>query len=181
MKRLLHTGGRVRSLSNVGIRRLARSGSQNRLWETRTRGRRLLYVGFAMGAFAVAPTAAGAASRFTITPSHPSSSSTITIAFKVPRELPRGRHWILSLSNVGVRPGQPCATFVEKNFRTRGRKGQILKASFYPQLDIIDNHPTAWCSGGVASSWGVFAASDTRNDLFVTHYHVVALRSFTIS
>jgi hypothetical protein len=131
--------------------------------------------------FAVAPTAAGAASRFTITPSQPSSSSTITIAFKVPRQLPQGRHWVLSLSNLGVRPGQPCATFVEKSLNTRGRTGRVLKATFYPQQDILDTNPTGWCTGGAASSWGVFAASDTRNDLTAKQYRVVAAKYFTIS
>jgi hypothetical protein len=95
--------------------------------------------------------------------------------------LPQGRHWILSIGDL-LTPGQPCAIYDQKSFNTRGRKGQILKATFYPQQDILDNHPTTWCTGSTAaSSWGVFAASDTRNDQTAKHYHMVTLRFFTIS
>jgi hypothetical protein len=132
-----------------------------------------------VGAFALAPAAAGAASRFTITPPHPTSSGPITVTFKVPRELPIGRHWILSIGDLVV-PGKPCATYDEKDFRTRGRKGQVLKATFYPQQDIIDTNPTRWCTGGFAgSSWSAAAGSAARNGM---QFHVVALgRDFTIS
>jgi hypothetical protein len=94
--------------------------------------------------------------------------------------LPKGRHWILLMTD-GLRVGQPCATFGLKSFNTRGRNGQVLRATFYPQQDILDANPTAWCTGGTASSWFVSAASDTRNDQTAKHFHIVAGRLFTIA
>jgi len=62
-----------------------------------------------------------------------------------------------------------------------GKKGEVLKATFRPQDDVIDMHPTAWCTASAgASSYGVFAASDTPNG---GHFHILVsrFRFFTIS
>jgi hypothetical protein len=146
-----------------------------------TRGRRLLCIGFTVGMLAVPPALASARSRFAITPPQPSANSTITVSFKIPRRLPKGRHWILSIEDF-LRTGQSCATFDTRDFATRGRRGQILKATFTPRQDFLDKNPTAWCTGStLASGWAAFAESDTIYDLTRKYFHVVGIRPFTIA
>lgn len=148
------------------------------LSDWRTRVRRVVYVGLTMAAVAVSPAVAAAAPRFTVNPSQPTAASTITVTFKVPKKLPKRRHWILLITDA-LSPPQPCATFDAKDFGTRGRKGQILKATFQPGQDILDTNPTAWCTGTTdTSSWGVFAASATKRE---KGFHIVAHTLFTIS
>lgn len=133
-------------------------------------------VGLAIVAMALVPAIADAASRFTIKPPQPTSTSAIVVTFKVPKELPTGQQWVLGITD-GLSSPQSCATIDLKFFRTRGRKGQILKATFRPEQDILDTNPTAWCTGQGASTWGVIALSATRQGKPV---RPVARRYFTI-
>jgi hypothetical protein len=125
----------------------------------------------------ITPMGASARSRFTITPPQPSASSTITVSYSVPGRLPKGHHWVLSMTD-RLPLGQSCAVIVTKAFSTRGRRGQILTATFTPQQDVLDNNPTNWCTGqqNGASSWAAFAASATTPK----HYHTVGFSFFTI-
>ena len=66
-------------------------------------------VGLAIVAVALVPATAEAASRFTILPPQPSSTSTITVIFKVPNELPKGQHWAIGITD-GLQSPQSCAT-----------------------------------------------------------------------
>lgn len=135
-------------------------------------------VGLAFVTVALGPAVADAASpsRFTIKPPQPSSTSAITVTFKVPKELPKGQRWMLGITD-GLSSPQSCATIDLWSFSTRGRKGQILKAMFRPEQDILDTNPTAWCTGQGASTWGVIAFSATRQGKPV---QAVAHRFFTI-
>lgn len=129
------------------------------------------------GASVAAPAIADAASQFTIMPLQPNSTSAITVTFKVPKKLPKGQHWILAISDP-LSPPQSCASYDQKDFSTRGTKGQILKATFRPEQDILDTNPTAWCTGSPAASrWAVAAISAVRRD---KEARVVAHRLFTI-
>ena len=146
----------------------------------RTRAAGLTFIGVSTGLLLITSAAAGGTSPFTIRPSHPTSHSTITITFKVPKKLPKGRHWLLGMGDHLATP-QTCASFEELEFDTRGKKGEVLKATFRPQDDVVDTHPTAWCTGSAgASSYGVFAASHTPNG---GHFHILVsrFRLFTIS
>lgn len=134
-------------------------------------------VGLAIAVVALAPAVADAASRFTIKPPQPSSTSAIAVTFKVPKELPKGQQWTLGITD-GLSSPQSCATIDLKFFGTRGRKGQILKATFRPEQDILDTNPTAWCTGSQGgSTWAVIAASTTRQGKPVRAF---AHRYFTI-
>lgn len=133
-------------------------------------------VGLAIVAMALVPAIADAASRLTIKPSQPSPTSTIIVTFKVPKELPKGQVWMLGMTD-GVSSPQSCATIDVWSFLTRGRKGQILTAGLWPQQDILDTNPTAWCTGQGASTWGMIAYSATRQG---KPLRVVARRYFTI-
>lgn len=65
-------------------------------------------VGLAIVAVALAPAIADAASRFTIKPPQPSSTSAITVTFKVPKELPKGQQWILSITDGFIKSAVVC-------------------------------------------------------------------------
>lgn len=139
----------------------------------RTLAARLPFIGLTIGLLLITSAAAGATSPFTVAPSHPTAHSTITVTFKVPKELPKGRYWSLGMGD-HLKTPQPCASFEEQEFKTRGEKGEVLKATFRPQDDVVDMHPTAWCTGsGSASSYGVFAASHTHDG---RHFHILVSR-----
>lgn len=158
--------------------RVASLASVKQLSDWRTSVRAVVCVGLTIAAAAVSPAVADAAPRFSVNPSQPTAASTITVTFKVPKKLPKRRHWILLITDA-LSPPQPCATFDARDFSTRGRKGQILKATFQPGQDVLDTNPTAWCTGSAdTSSWGVFAASATNRE---KRFHVVAHSLFTIS
>jgi hypothetical protein len=135
-------------------------------------------VGLAIVAVVLAPAIADAASRFTIDPAQPSSTSAITVTFKLPKKLPKGQRWMLGITS-GLSSPQSCAIGDLAFFRTRGTKGGLLVATFRPQDDPVDNNPTAWCTASQgASTWGLAAFSATRKGNPIRIY---ARRYFTIT
>ncbi len=110
-----------------------------------------------------------------VSPGIPHPGQKITVSFKVNKRAPAGWYWWFSVLSLN-KSQRNCATFAFKIFKTRGTVGHTLRATFAPNMDVLRNRPSRWCSGKMAAE----AQIDSYADRNFKHSKLVGLSEFRV-